>query len=129
VEIRFLTLEVVTAIHLHQIEQYGGAQGLRDLHLLLSAISVPAATFDGKYLHGTLAEMAAAYLFHLVRNHPFVDGNKRVGAAAAAIFLEMNGAKLNSRPDDYTELVLSVAKSERSKAEVAAFFAANTVPL
>ena len=79
---RFLTKEYVTAIHADQINKYGGGQGLRDVGLLESALAQPRATFGGEWLHPTLFDMAAAYLFHLVENHPFLDGNKRVGAKA-----------------------------------------------
>ncbi|HYQ81440.1 MAG TPA: Fic family protein, partial [Anaeromyxobacteraceae bacterium] len=72
----FLTLDEVLALHADQIGRYGGSPGLRDLGLLESALAAPRATFGGEHLHGSLPEMAAAYLFHLVRNHPFVDGNK-----------------------------------------------------
>ena len=77
----FLTLDEVLALHADRIARYGGSEGIRDVGLLKSALAAPAATFDGGYLHPTLPEMAAAYLFHLVKNHPFVDGNERVGLA------------------------------------------------
>ena len=72
----FLTLDEVLEIHRDQIERYGGAAGIRDLGLLQSALAQPSATFGGQYLHADLHEMAAAYLYHLVQNHPFLDGNK-----------------------------------------------------
>lgn len=83
----FVTLDEVFAIHRDQIERYGGAPGVRDQGLLLSALAQPAATFGEGFLHADLHEMAAAYLFHLIQNHPFVDGNKRVAAVAAAVLL------------------------------------------
>lgn len=124
----FLTLSEVVAIHRDQIERYGGSQGVRDWGLLQSAVAMPAAAFGGQYLHGDLCEMSAAYLFHIVQNHPFVDGNKRVGAVAADVFLALNGIELTAEQDDYAELVLSVARSEMSKSAVAEFFRANTTP-
>jgi death-on-curing protein len=126
VEPLFLTLGEVVAIHRDQITRYGGSQGVRDWGLLQSAVAMPAAAFGGQYLHGDLCEMAAAYLFHIVQNHPFVDGNKRVGAAAADVFLAMNGVELIAGQDDYAELVLSVARGETSKSAVAEFLRANT---
>ncbi len=75
-KVSFLTLEDALALHASRIARYGGSLGLRDLGLLESALAVPSATFGGQFLHGSLSEMAAAYLFHLVKNHPFVDGNK-----------------------------------------------------
>ena len=77
--IEFLTLDDVLESHREQIRVYGGSEGLRDLGLLESAIAQPPAGFGGVPLHRDLYEMAAAYLFHLVQNHPFIDGNKRVG--------------------------------------------------
>ncbi len=121
----FLTLSEVVAIHRDQIAHYGGSQGVRDWGLLQSAVAMPAAAFGGQYLHGDLCEMAAAYLFHLVQNHPFVDGNKRAGAATTDVFLAMNGAELVADQNDYAELVLSVACGETSKSAVAEFLRAN----
>jgi death on curing protein len=78
---RFLDLVEVLEIHESRIELYGGRPGVRDLGLLQSALAQPSAGFGGEYLHGNLYEMAAAYLFHVSRNHPFVDGNKRTALA------------------------------------------------
>jgi death on curing protein len=117
----FLTLDEIVAIHRDQIERYGGSFGVRDWGLLHSALAMPAATFGGQYLHSDITEMAAAYLYHLVQNHPFVDGNKRVGAAAAAVFLSMNDQTLQADEDGFAELVLSVARGETSKSTVAEF--------
>ena len=117
----FLTLDEVLALHADQIERYGGAPGVRDLGLLESAIGAPRATFGGGLLHATLPEMAAAYLFHLVRNHPFVDGNKRAGLAAAIAFLGLNDLWLEADEDGLVELVVGVAAGRVGKAEVAVF--------
>ncbi|MEE4313596.1 MAG: type II toxin-antitoxin system death-on-curing family toxin, partial [Desulfofustis sp.] len=78
-------------------------------------------TYGGEFLHTDVYEMAAAYLFHLVKNHPFLDGNKRVGAVAALVFLLLNGHDLDAPEDDLAEMVLSVARGEIDKAEVAVF--------
>ncbi len=121
----FLTLVEVLAIHADQIDRYGGASGVRDWGLLRSAIAMPAATFGGAFLHPDLIEMAAAYLFHLVQNHPFVDGNKRAGAVAAGVFLALNGGRLDAEEDEFAELVLSVASGEFTKSDVAEFFRAS----
>lgn len=87
-EPQFLTPAEVLEIHQDQIMRYGGRGAVRDLQALLSALGVPQATFAGKYLHTDPFEMAAAYAFHLSRNHPFVDGNKRTALACALVFLE-----------------------------------------
>lgn len=117
----FLELGEVVLIHRDQIENYGGAQGIRDMSLLESALAMPAAGVGDAYFHEDLFEMAAAYLFHLVQNHPFVDGNKRVGAVAAFVFLALNGADLDAPEDAFEELVMGVASSRTGKAEVAEF--------
>ncbi len=122
----FLTLDEVVAIHRDQIERYGGAEGVHDWGLLHSALAVPAASFAGEFLHANLFEMAAAYLFHLVRNHPFIDGNKRVGAVAAYIFLALNDLQLVADQVELAELVISVADGKTSKAAVAKFLASHT---
>jgi death-on-curing protein len=123
----FLTLDEVLGIHADQIRRYGGQEGLRDLALLQSATGMPEATFEGEFLHGTLFEMAAAYLFHIARNHPFVDGNKRTALMCALVFLGLNGRRLNAQPDALYELVDGVASGSVDKAEVAVFLRRNCV--
>lgn len=115
----FLTLEDVSEAHQRLIDRYGGSHGLRDRAALESAINMPKATFGAEYLHSDLFSMAAAYLFHLVQNHPFVDGNKRIGTWAALAFLEINGIEVVTDPDGLAEHVLSVAKGETNKQEIA----------
>jgi death-on-curing protein len=88
---------------------------------------MPAATFDGQLLHGSLAEQAAAYLFHLANNHPFVDGNKRIALMAALAFLGLNDHRLEAEPDALFELVIGVAAGDHSKADVAVFFESAAV--
>jgi len=122
VEPVFLTLDELLAIHVDQVARYGGSHGLRDMGLLRSAAAMPASTFGDEYLHPDIASMAAAYLFHIVSNHPFVDGNKRVGAVAAVVFLELNDAQLDAPEDEFEELVWRVAKGEADKDVIADFF-------
>ena len=117
----FLTLDEALAIHAHQITRYGGALGVRDKGLLESALGMPAATFAGEYLHPSPAEQGAAYLFHVVKNHPFVDGNKRVGLACCLAFLRLNGVRVHATDDQLVDLVVGVAEGRRSKADVAVF--------
>ena len=118
----FLTLDEVLEIHRDQLARYGGAAGVRDLGLLQSAIAQPRATFGGQFLHADLFEMAAAYLFHIVQNHPFVDGNKRVGAVTALVFLRMNDQDVNLTNAELESLVLAVAQKQADKTAVATFF-------
>src|SRR5438105_60286 len=93
-QIFFLTLDEVLEIHSDQIDRYGGAHGIRDLNLLQSAIAMPQSGFGEQYLHESVFAMAAAYLFHITQNHPFVDGNKRTGLASALVFLELNNISI-----------------------------------
>src|SRR5713226_4953313 len=112
----FLSLDEVLEIHEQQIAWYGGSSGVRDSGGLESAIATPQATFGGECLHRSIPGMAAAYLFHLCQNHPFVDGNKRVSANAAITFFQMNGWEPTFDEDELVGLVLSVASSELGKA-------------
>ncbi len=123
----FLTLDEMVAIHRDQIERYGESHGVRNWGLLQSAVAMPMAAFGGQHLHTDLYEMAAAYLYHLVQNHPFIDGNKRVGAVATDVFLTMNDLLLTAANDDYADLVLSVARGETSKSAAAEFLRAHSV--
>ena len=121
----FLGLDEVIEIHNDQIKRYGGRAGIRELDLLKSAIATPAVSFGGDYLHTDIYEMAAAYLFHIVRNHPFIDGNKRTGAVASIVFLMMNGIELIADEETFAELVLSVAEGKIDKARITQFFRDN----
>ena len=117
----FLNLSEVLEIHQDQIERYGGSVGIRDLELLKSALGMPAVTYGGEFLHSNLFEMASSYLFHIINNHPFVDGNKRTGTVAALVFLEFNGYSFNASENELAKTVLSVAKGELNNAGLAEF--------
>ena len=108
-------------IHRDQIKRYGGSEGVRDLGLLESALAMPEAGFGGQFVHAGLFEMAAAYLFHIVKNHPFVDGNKRVGAMAAFTFLKLNGLVLKAPWQAFEKMVRQVAEGKAGKAAAAEF--------
>jgi death-on-curing protein len=118
----FLSLDHVLRAHRSLIENYGGEEGLRDAGLLHSAIAMPMAAYGGELLHTDIFEMAAAYLFHITQNHPFLDGNKRTGAACAVIFLAMNGVEIDADEDGLADITLRVATGEAGKSEIAAFF-------
>lgn len=120
--IEFLELADIIQIHLDQIANYGGSSELRDSGLLESAIEQPRATLDGEYLHTFPFEMAGAYLFHIVMNHPFVDGNKRTGTVAALVFLSLNGINIVAKDGEISELTIAVASGEKKKSDVASFF-------
>jgi len=117
--IDFLTLEDVYQIHEIQLLRFGGGSGLRDLGLLESAIVQPQNSFDGEYLHPTIFDMAAAYLYHLTQNHPFIDGNKRTGLACALVFMELNGVSIEQGTEDLYNLTIGVASSSIEKAQIA----------
>lgn len=106
---RHLTLGEVVELHRRLLLASGGASGIRDIGLLESALAQPAATFDGTDLHPTLVDKAAALGFSLVANHPFVDGNKRIGHAAMEVFLVLNGYEIQASVDDQERLMLAVA--------------------
>ncbi len=111
----------VLEIHRKLLEQFGGLPGLRDEGLLDSALL--AAANRQHYEGADLATCAATYAFHLTRNHPFVDGNKRVGAAVAEIFIRLNGAQLSASNDEIVSLFLSIAAGTVSREEVEQAFA------
>ncbi len=118
----FLEVDEILRIHVDQIKRYGGTEGLRDRGLLESAIAMPKATFSGDFLHRDIFEMAAAYLFHIVKNHPFLDGNKRTGAVASVVFLRLNDWQLNASEEAFEALARSVAGGNCSKEQAAEFF-------
>lgn len=121
-EPNFLSFEDVIEIHRDQIVRYGGASGIRDVGLLQSAVLVPLSQFDGKFLYKNLFEMAAAYLFHLAKNHPFIDGNKRVGLVAALMFLAMNEYEVVVDGKRLEKLVLDVVEGKKTKEQAGRFF-------
>jgi death on curing protein len=118
----FLSLAEVLEIHRDQINRYGGSAGIRDMGLLQSALAMPTASFSGDFLHVDLFEMASAYLFHIVRNHPFVDGNKRTGAVAALVFVSLNDLEVDADEDSFEKMVLDVAAGKADKSAVVEFF-------
>jgi death-on-curing protein len=107
-----LTVEIVHEIHSEAIAQFGGSRGLRDQALLESAVAAPQATFAGESPFADLVEIAAAYLFYLCRNHPFVDGNKRAALGACLVFLRLNGIEPSPDGAAWEALTMGVAASE-----------------
>lgn len=121
----FLESAEVLYIYADQIDRYGGASSVRDPGLLEAAVAMPRAAVGGEFLHRDLFEMAAAYLFHIVQNHPFVDGNKRTGAATSLVFLDLNGVEIDADEDALVDLVRAVAQGAADKQRIAEFFRAN----
>ncbi len=106
-----LTVEIVLEIHAEAIAGFGGSPGLREPALLESAVAAPQASWAGRSPYTDLTEVAAAYLFYLCRNHPFVDGNKRVALGACLVFLKLNGVETPPDGPDWETLTLDVAAS------------------
>jgi death-on-curing protein len=117
--LKHLTVEAVKAIHREVLAAHGGAAGIRDETLLESAVAAPQASMMGQALISDPVEIAAAYLFYICRNHPFVDGNKRTALAACLVFLEENALLPNSKlpTDAWEEFVVDLASSKISRDE------------
>jgi death-on-curing protein len=115
VTVEFLDVEDVIEIHALQLAEFGGMPGLRDRALLESAVAQPQASAFGELIHADAIAMAAAYLFHIVRNHPFADGNKRAGLLAALVFLDLNGYAVPDEAPQLYQLTLGVADGSLSK--------------
>lgn len=118
----YLSIEQIEALHDSQVDAYGGAGGLRDRAGLESAVARPAMTFGGEDLYSDLAAKAAALMHSLVMNHPFVDGNKRVGAQAALVFILVNESELNVSSDELVETTLALARGELDAESLAIWF-------
>jgi death-on-curing protein len=119
-EPEFLDLEEILEIHDLQLAAFGGLEGVRDRGLLESALEQPRATAFGQFLHGDLFEMAAAYLFHIVKNHAFLDGNKRTALLSALVFLDINGISIDREDDRLYEMTLAAAEGRIDKPSIAA---------
>ncbi|HMO16291.1 MAG TPA: type II toxin-antitoxin system death-on-curing family toxin [Pirellulaceae bacterium] len=113
---RILSLAELIELHHRIIEQSGGADGIRDLGLAESALAQPQMSFGGMELYPTLAEKAAALCYSLVMNHPFVDGNKRIGHAAMETFLVLNGFELDADVDNSESVILRLAAGDLGRA-------------
>ena len=116
----YLTLDQVLELHADGIRRYGGDPGIRDLGLVQSAVSQPRMSFAGQELYSTLAEKAAALGFSLIRNHGFVDGNKRIGFAAIEASLRPNGHRIAASIDDAERAIIAVASSEWTREQLVA---------
>ena len=112
-----LTVEIVREIHQAAIRDFGGSDGIRENALLESAVAAPQATFGGKAIYESLSEIAAAYLYYLCKNHPFLDGNKRTALGACLVFLRLNGVETKPDGPEWEQLVLDVAASRIDREE------------
>lgn len=118
-DIIFLTVGEVLEIHRDQIDRYGGSMLIRSNDLLCSAVNAPAAQFQGEYLNQDIFEMAAAYIFYICQDHPFIDGNKRTALASGLVFLELNGVSIIDAEGVLYSSVMQMAKGQMEKYEMA----------
>lgn len=118
-KIEFLTLAEAVEIHKNQIELYGGESGIRDYNLLNSAIYFPQSTFNSQFLHDNLFDMAAAYIYHICQNHPFIDGNKRTALVCGLVFLDLNGIEIDDHLGSLYKMMMKIAGGKGNKDEIA----------
>jgi death-on-curing protein len=127
--VRFIPDEIVLLVHADLIRRYGGQTGIRDRGLLSSALVQPQMTGGGKFLHKTIFDKAAAYGFHVCRNHPFVDGNKRVAFVLMDIFLRRNGYELAAYEDEAYVTMMALADGRLTKLQLAAWLKDKSKPV
>ncbi len=125
---KYLNVEQILFLHARVIEETGGSHGVRDMGLLESAVARPQATFEGLEPYLDIFSKAAALMDSLIRNHPFVDGNKRTGVTAAAIFLRRNGWLLNASNRELEDFTWQVASAELSISQAARWLKKNCTP-
>lgn len=127
--INFIPKEIILYSHDQLIQRYGGNPGIRDKNLLDSALNQPEATYEGNYLHNTLMKMAAAYGYHLCKNHPFVDGNKRIALVAMDIFLQKNGFEIIASEKETYKMMIRLSTDKLTKNELTKWLENNTTPI
>jgi death on curing protein len=126
---RYLTLGEVLEIHAEMLQIGGGMRGIRDVGALESAIAQPQMTFGGSELYSGIVEKAAALGFSLIQNHPFIDGNKRVGHAAMETYLVLNGYEIEASVDVQEQIVLDVASGKTSRESFTQWLSESVVAL
>jgi death-on-curing protein len=126
--VRYISAEQILFLHACLVNETGGEHGIRDLGMLLSAVGRPHASFDDQDLYPDLFMKASALMDSLIRNHPFIDGNKRTGIAAAALFLRINDYQLSCSHTDLVNFTLNAAQSRQTLQEIAAWLKAHTLP-
>lgn len=115
---QFIPKDVVLTIHADLLQRYGGQPGVRDLGLLDSALAQPKMTFGKKYVHKSIFDKAAAYGFHVCKNHPFIDGNKRVAFVLMDIFMQKNGWEIVSSEEEAYETMTNLASGKLTKPQL-----------
>ena len=126
--IRYLTVGEILALHRQVAQRTGGAEGIRDLGALQSAVAQPRAAFSGQELYPSISEKAATLGFSLIMNHPFIDGNKRVGHAAMEVFLYLNGYEIDATVDEQEAIVLSLSAGELKRTQFLEWVRRCSVP-
>jgi len=129
VAVSFIPTELVLTIHADLLQRYGGLPGLRDRNLLESALAQPKMTISAKFVHKTLFDKAAAYGFHLCKNHPFVDGNKRVAFVTMDIFLQKNGWEIVALEEDAYSTMIALASGKLSKVQLSSWLKEHSAKL
>ncbi len=124
----WLTVEEVIDIHQKLIQQSGGATGIRDLGALQSAVAQPQASFAGQLLYPDVVQQASALGFSLINNHPFVDGNKRIGHAAMNVFLAMHGFDIDAGVDEQEQTILAVAAGQYTREQLTNWLEQHIIP-
>lgn len=124
---KYITTPQVLAIHYQMVKRFGGSHGIRDLGLIESAVGRPQATYDGIDLYENIFDKAAALLQSLLKNHPFVDGNKRTALTSAGLFLKMNGYTLKNHHKEEVEFGVNVDNKHLSIEEIADWLRKHTV--
>lgn len=128
-KIIFLATEQVLFIHVRAVKRFGGSQGIRDLGLVESAVARPQATFGGEYLYKTIFDKAAALLQSLLKNHPFIDGNKRTALSSSAVFLKKNGYKLINQHKEEVEFAIRVDNGNLPVEQISEWLKKNSVKI
>ena len=119
---KYLTAKQVLFIHYRLIEETGGCHGVRDIKLLESAVNRPKATFDGEELYPDIFTKAASIMHSLIKNHPFIDGNKRTAIATASIFLSFNNFKLKTSNNELEQFTIKIAENDITLLKISQWF-------
>lgn len=124
-DIVFIPKHIIIFFHEQLINFYGGTKGIQNEELLDSALEQPKIMFGGAYLHDSLTKMAAAYGFHLCKNHPFIDGNKRIALVVMDTFLQQNGYEICASEKMVYEIMIKLASGELTKEELTDWLGKN----
>lgn len=126
---RYITLGEALELYRRVIAQSGGLRGIHDLGALESALAQPRMMFNNQELYPSLVEKAAALSFSLIKNHPFVDGNKRIGHAVMETFLILNGFEIDAALDDQEQIILQIASGELERDALTAWLAKHIIKI